>query len=346
MRPKPTAIRLAVCAALGVVALAPMVASAAQVLPNGVYQATINVTPVRHLTTGGKVTATIAKAGSNGAWNSTFTFGGSPSSSSNYMTDNATDIYTNPAAKTGTTYGSSKLGNGAGSWDMSVNGGTFTASNFQVDAIFGTAGGTFVQYGTITGGTIDQTSGAMTLDPSGRLGAVNGPTDSSGNLVLYNEPWSIPPIPTTDTPVNATTGYAEFTTGTTTNSGSGAGSIYGAPITANSDGTYNVILVSAGNVGTAWGTFGGASYMETWNVNLKPLLIAVDETASAQPGVAQLIDVKKNDTIGSGVTPTIVLPSLTSANGATLTVSSGKVSYTAPSNYIGKIGRASCRERV
>ena len=335
MRPKPTSIRLAVCAALGVVALAPMVASAA-VLPNGVYQATINVTPLRVIAGIG----TFAKPGSDGAWNSTFTFGGGPTAKSNYMTDNATDIATNPANQTGPFYGSSKLGGGAGSWDMNVNNGTFTASNFQVDAIFGTAGGTFVQYGTIPGGTIDQTSGAMTLDPSGRLGAVNGPIDTTtGDIVLYNEPWSIPPStatnPTTDTPVNANTGYAEFTTGTTTNSGIGSGPITGHDIVANSNGTYNVILVSAGNVGTAWGTFGGASYMETWNVNLKPLLIAVNDTASTPPGVPKLIDVEKNDTIGSGVTPTIVLLPSTNVNGATLAVSSGKVSYTALSGYTG-----------
>ncbi len=43
MRPKPTSIRLAVCAALSVVAVASVASAAA--LPNGVYQAIINPTP-------------------------------------------------------------------------------------------------------------------------------------------------------------------------------------------------------------------------------------------------------------------------------------------------------------
>jgi hypothetical protein len=236
------------------------------------------------------------------------------------MEDNGTDITCGSASGT---CGSSVAGDGvAGSWTMTVNGGTFTTSNFQVDSIPGTAGGTFVEYGSLNGGTIDQTTGAMSLDTTGRVGSVSNFSSS-----LFAEPWNIPDSGTTYTPL---------ITGTSSNYNASAaagttGTVTGHAIVANGNGTYNVILVSASYVGSAWGGFDGNPYMETWNVNLKPLLIVKDDTASAQPGVAQLIDVEKNDMIASGVTPTIVLPSSTSTNGATLTISAGKVSYTASS---------------
>ena len=243
MRPSPSSIRLAVCAALGVVAVAPA-AQAAPVLPNGVYQATINVTPTQVV-----AGSTFIVPGTDGAWNSTFSFNSTPKAAkSQGMTDNATDI-----TISGTSYGSSKAGDGAGSWDMTVNNGNWTASNFQVDSIAGTAGGTFVQYGSIVGGTVDQTTGAMTLDPTGRMGAI--PT-------VPGAKWNIP---------SGGTNYAQFTTGSQTNA---SGTIGGHDIVSNGDGTYNVILVSASNVGDAWGSsFASVPYMETWNVNLAPVPI-------------------------------------------------------------------------
>ena len=240
MRFNPSAIRLAVCAALGVVAVAP--AAQATVLPNGVYLATINPTPYT------APYGTLIKPGVDGAWNSSFSFSQLPKRTSQGMTDNNTDL-----TLTSGTYGSSKLGDGAGSWDMTVSGGTFTTSNFQVDAILTTAGGTFVQYGTITGGTIDQTSGAITLDPTGRLGAVGAG--------VYNAAWNIS---------STATAYTQFTTGSSTNVD---GTLTGHGIAANGDGTYNVILVSASDVGTAWGSFSTTPYVEAWNVNLAPVPI-------------------------------------------------------------------------
>ncbi len=240
MRPNPSLIRLAVCAALGVVAVAPAVQAAA--LPNGVYLATINPTPINALYT------SLIKAGTDGAWNSSFSFSHLPKGTSQGMEDNSTDLTLSSG-----TYGSSKLGNGAGSWTMTVNGGTFATPSFQVDAILTTAGGTFVQYGSITGGTIDQTTGAMTLDPTGRLGAVGAG--------VYDAAWNIPSGGTT---------YAQFTTGSSTNA---SGTLTGHGIVANSDGTYNVILVSASDVGDAWGSFATVPYVEAWNVNIAPVPI-------------------------------------------------------------------------
>ncbi len=316
MKLKKTLLSAAVLMALGTGGMAVTTVASAAVLPDGTYKATINVTPTS--TYRGN---TFYLTGSDGAWNSSFTFSALPATgTSQGMTDNSTDLTACGASGT-STCGSSQLGNGAGSWTMKVTGGTFTTSNFQADAIFTTAGGTFVEYGSMTGGTINQTTGAVTLDPTGRLGSV-------GNFqtALYNEPWNIPDAGGVKGALGTT--YAPLITGTSANAN---GSVTGRGITSNGDGTYNMILASASAVGVSWGGFDTNPYVETWNVTLTPLLIAKADSASAQPGVAQLIDVKKNDTIGSGVTPTIVLPSPTSTNGATLTVSSGKVSYTASS---------------
>jgi hypothetical protein len=254
MKLKKTALSVAVLVTLGLGGMAVGPVASAAVIANGNYVATINVTPLKYNTTNGVVTATLPKAGTDGAWNSTFSFGQLPSSTSNYMTDNDTDITVND-----NTYGSSKLGDAAGSWDMTVNGGSFTASNFQVDAIFATAGGTFVQYGSIVGGTIDQTTGAMTLDPTGRLGAIPTTVDNA---------WNIP---------SGGTAYAQFITGESTNAN---GSITGRDIGSNGDGTYNVILVSASNVGDAWGSqFATVPYAETWNVHIAPAPVPIPAAA-------------------------------------------------------------------
>ena len=310
MRPKPTLIRLAVCAALGVVALAP--AARAAVLPNGVYLATINPTSFTNTTPSADIVP-----GTDGAWNSTFSFNHLPGKKSQGMTDNSTDITSG-----GTIYGSSKLGNGAGSWDMTVSGTNFTASNFQVDAVLATAGGTFVQYGSIVGGTIDQSTGAMTLNPTGRMGAV---------LTVLGAAWNIPATP------SGSTAYAQLITGTSANAD---GSVTGhaiVPISGTND--YNVILVSASNVGTAWGSgFAKVPYVETWNVNLKLLLM--DDTTSAVPGVLRTINVESNDPIAkaSSHTLSIELPLTTSVNGATLKVVGYAVTYATPASFTTSTG--------
>ena len=330
MRPKPTSIRLAVCAALGVVALAPA-AQAASVLPNGVYLATINPTPYTaqaKFAANGSPTASalIVPKTSSGAWNSTFSFSRLPGRLSQGMTNNSVDI---PCGSASGTCGSSKSGNGAGSWDMTVNGGKFTTSNFQADAIFATAGGTFVEYGSLKGGTIDQSTGAMTLDPTGRLGSV-----SNFSSTLYDEPWNIPDNPLSPAGTLGPT-YAPLITGSSTNP---SGTVTGSPITSNGDGTYNVVLVSASQVGVDWGGFDGNPYIETWNVNLKPLLM--DDTPSAVPGELQTIDVESNDPIAkaSNYTLPIELPLTTSANGATLKVVGYAVTYATPASFFTSTG--------
>ena len=258
MKLKKTAISTAVLVTLGLGGMAVGPVASAAVLPDGIYQATINPTP---LTTPTPKALTVP--GTDGAWNSTFSFSSLPTKRSQAMEDNGNDFTCGSASGT---CGSSVGGDGvAGSWKMTVTGGTFTTSNFQVDSIPGTAGGTFVEYGSLSGGTIDQTTGTMSLDTTGRLGSVSNYESS-----LYDEPWNIP---------DATPGvYTPLITGTSSNYNASAaadttGSITGHTIVSNGDGTYNVILVSASDVGSAWGGFDGNPYMETWNVHLAPVPI-------------------------------------------------------------------------
>ena len=253
MKLKKTAISTAVLVTLGLGGMALGPVASAAVLPDGTYLATINPTTYTATTANGAPTpSSNIVEGADGAWNSTFSFNHLPGKKSQGMTDNSTDITSG-----GTTYGSSKLGNGAGSWDMTVSGTNFTASNFQVDAVLATSGGTFVQYGSIVGGTIDQSTGAMTLNPTGRMGAI--PT-------VPGAAWNIPATP------SGSTAYANLITGTSANAD---GSVTGhaiVPISGTND--YNVILVSASNVGTAWGSsFATVPYVETWNVHLAPVPI-------------------------------------------------------------------------
>lgn len=337
MKTQKTTLALAVGAALGIAALAPATASAAQLVPNGEYRLVINPTPIVTTYSG----ASFFKVGKDGNWNSTFTFGGiAPGSSSQGMTDNNTSV-ASPAGNRGSSVG----GDGyAGSIVIDVTGNTFTVKSFNVDAIPNTAGGTFVEYtdpskGTgpdTTGvsamtGTIDG-SGNMTFTPTGRLGAI------SAQPTLYDEAWNINPSAST---------YQSFSTGTASTQGSGGTvTINGAPVTTagdlNGDGVtdYKAVLVSGGLVGNAWGGFSGVGYLETWNVELLSGVRANADSATVTSGTASNIDVLNNDTAGTGVSVTVGLGSVSPSHGTVtvtnsgpFTLSSCKPSCAAPIRY-------------
>jgi hypothetical protein len=308
---KKSVLNTAVISALGMVAstaaLMPSTASAVAIA-DGAYLAIVNTTPT--ITAGTPSSPTTAyKFGKDGAWTSSFTFGlNAPQTGSQGQTDNNNSIVvTNPSSSSdsvGTpagTRGSSALGNGAGSFIISLAGGSFSIANFQMDAIDNTAGGTFVEYGTMTGGTTTGTGG-MTLDPTGRLGAVGGAFPSPG--ALHDERWNVP----------SGTAYRQFTTGASSNTATGvntgtqfinSGAITGHEAVTigdiNSDGKmdYNIILVSASSVGADWGGFNGAQYIEVWNMNLVstvPIPAAAWLLGSGLMGLAAVARRKKKDT--------------------------------------------------
>lgn len=250
---KKHSLKAAITLALGVAAIGPQMASAVTI-DDGVYSMTI---------VSGKATTAV---GTDGNWNSTFTFGcrlGATGCGSQNMTDNGTNVVYSTGLAAGTAFGSGVGADGvAGTIKMTIVGGVITSvSSFNVDLIKSTAGGDFAQYAnslTGMGGSISA-SGAMTFDPTGRLGAV------SGYDTLYNKPWNQQPL---------ATAYNTFTTGAATATGCVGSTTANPGCTVNgaaisgSAGNYTGVLVSAGNVGTNWGGFAGNPYFETWKIKL------------------------------------------------------------------------------
>ena len=216
--------RLLAYLALALIGLSPVMATA-QGIPDGGYVITIQQTP--ELIPG----TNIPDVGVDGDWNSSFTFGSLPTaSSSQRMTDNGFLI--------NATIGSSIPGDTyAGVIGITVANNNFSVNTFNIDAIFGTAGGNFVQYTndpTLMSGSIDAITGNVVFNPTGRLAAVDGVP----NLIGLR--WNVNP---------GATEWQPFTTGSSTNNN---GTINGTPLVnlgdVNGDGRddFEMVLVSAG----------------------------------------------------------------------------------------------------
>ncbi len=244
-------------------------------LSNGDYIMYINTTPTATTSSGG----TTYIFGKNGAWNSSFTFGGTaPSPSSQAMTDETSARHT-VLGSDGIARGSGIVGDGyAGKIGISVSSNAITFTSFSKDLILNTAGGDFVQYYSdatigpdastaVTGaggsGTINPITGALNMTFLNRLGAIGAPN------TLYNRIWNNDDV--------CGHGWTVFTTGSTStykNDCTTNATITGAPLSSlgdiNGDGItdYRAIFVSGGTIGSAWGSFAGANYFETWNVNI------------------------------------------------------------------------------
>lgn len=247
-------------ACAGLLTLSSQEAGAAG-LPDGQYTVGILETPEFIAGTG---IPDVGCSPSFACANTSFTFGGLPSASqSNRMTDNGFD---NPGSlyPDGVARGSSLGGDGfAGTFDITVTGGTFSVTNMQVDSIAGTAAATFVQYFPAgfagMSGTIDQSTGAMTLVPTGRLGATSSPA-------LFDNRWNVDDVTNL-----GSTAWEPFLSGSDSNS---AGTVSGAPISNIGDingdtlDDYHAVLVTASQVGTDWGTFTTASVIEIWSIDI------------------------------------------------------------------------------
>lgn len=234
---KKTAIHLGLTAALGVCALTLSTAASAGLVASGSYNLNILTTPTNVTSYGG----TSFKFGnSTVGYNSSFSFGGLPSPTSQGMTDNAT---------TANGYGGGIGGDGY----AGVLGITVSGDNFSVG-------------GTSMTGTIDG-SGNVSFTPTGRLGAVSG-------FPLFDLAWNINDASnctSTGCVSNGNTVITSFTSGTFVGA---AGSLAGKALTSlgdvNSDGItdYAGTIVSGGQVGSSWGGFFGAVYYEVWKFQL------------------------------------------------------------------------------
>ena len=226
--------------------------ASAQIIPDGDYTIAINPPPGAF----GFPLEIIGlpDPGTDGNWNSTFTFNSMPAFWSQPLADNDLMIMTVDGER-GSSYG----GDGyAGTVGIIVNGNTFTNFSFQFDTIKNTAGGNVAVYGPQSGmtGTIDQTTGQMTFTPTGRLAALElyPFVDKRWNVEVTTEPdWAS---------LNTNTASTVF------------GTIHGAPITnigdVNGDGRpdFSAILVSGSTLGSDWGGFQGAGFFEIWNVTI------------------------------------------------------------------------------
>ena len=197
-----------------------------------------------------------------------FAFGNCQTSGTGTLTDNTTQNQADTSSF-GLPYGSGIVGDGLmGVITFDLSGGSMSITSWSQDSYLGTAGGTFylrsTNLGTM-GGSIDG-SGNMTIDPTGRQGL-------AGNLLtaLGEQPWN---IDNATTVVGTPTGvYETITTGTSTNLQKGLGQPFTMTGSVLQDAGANMwtgTLVSAGNIGSAWGSsFDGTQYSELFNVTIK-----------------------------------------------------------------------------
>ncbi len=264
MQIKKRAVAAAVIATLGTVGT---IESAYAAIADGMYNLVINTTPTQsaswsatQTTTSGTVTVTGVTTsynfGSSTSWNSSFTFGGvAPNAASQGMNDNASTVASLAGPK-----GSGIGGDGwSGILGITVSGGGTVFSVNGVPTMSGTLSGTG--------------NNTMTLNVTGRKGAV------SSFPMLYDERWNVDNCTFNSSGScnnNGNSVYKSFSTTSATTVGSGgpatingkAASAYAADQNGDGKTDYKLTLVSGGQVGSDWGGFFGAGYLEVWNVKL------------------------------------------------------------------------------
>lgn len=249
----------AVAMGLGVIGQA-----AAATLTAGSYTMTIRETPEAYAPGSG-----LPDVGCTGTVcaNSSFTFGGYPSvSQSNRMTDSGTTV--------GGVGGIAGDGH-AGVINFDVNAaGDFTITSFSVDAIGGTAAGTFAQYAPdVSGmtGSIDA-AGNITFTPTGRIANTSAPAITGNPFNTPNYDFGPDGVPSADDIPGA---WTPFSTGTLAgpNAQAAPNSITGQALDASG----HAVLVSTNTygVGPNWGTFDQGIYYEVWSVDIAPAVIPV-----------------------------------------------------------------------
>ncbi len=210
-----------------------------------------------------------------------FAFGNCQATGTGVLTDNTTAAEASVTTTTSIgvlppgTYGSGIVGDGLmGKIGFTLsNTGAMTVTWYSQDSYLGTAGGTFyLDHGSNPlsemSGTIDS-SGSVAFTPTGRMGLAAKYASNLGT-----EPWNLD-----DTSDGKGTGlYTPFTTGTSTNRDQGslapAFTLTGTALTDAGANKWTGTLVSAGNIGSHWGTgFNNTQYSELWDVNIAPVPI-------------------------------------------------------------------------
>lgn len=222
-----------------------MPATASAVLSDGSWALTIVPTPT-FLSSYGSV---FPQIGSDGNWNSGFSYGGIPSAISTLgMTDNSVLL----GGK-----GSSIGGDGfAGIIEMNVSSGGITVP------------------GTSMTGSVDG-AGNMTFDPTGRQGMFDSPATLT-DLPFYIDD-AANCFSGSGCSSNGNTTWTTFTTGSASAiffSAQGGAPINGSVLSNAGDldgdaiDDFQGVLVSGGQIGSLWGSFFGVGYYEAWQVEI------------------------------------------------------------------------------
>lgn len=323
MKPTIKLLNAALAASIGITTT--IGSASAATLPNGNYDLVIKTTPT--FTYNGVIYNDI---GTDGAWNSSFTFGGLPGTASQPMTDTGATVMGADSISRGSGIDNDSY---AGILNINIKTDTFDTLTFSKDTIFNTAGGDFAQYvtsPTLSGdttqfiGTINKATGGMTLQPTRRYGAINAP-DS-----FYDKKWQVD-----NCNDSANTDWNVFTTGVSAPNTVGPikGTVLQDVSDVNGDGRTDTegVLVTGGNIGNEWGSFFCAAFYETWRINL--LARAINDTGSATILNDTVISVLQNDGTGSTGGATSQLAVINSTDGAlgttTITDSGKTVTYSA-----------------
>ncbi len=193
-----------------------------------------------------------------------FAFGNCQTSGSGTLQDNTTANQAD-ASGLGLPYGSGIVGDGlVGVIDFTLTGGNIGVTTFSQDSYLGTAGGTFYLRSLTNdsmSGSIDS-SGNMTLTPTGRVALATAFASTIGE-----QPWNID-----NTSNGLGTGlYEAWTTGTSGNRADGTTpgfTLTGAGLQDTGAGVWSGTLVSAGNIGAAWGDNDNTQYSEVFDINI------------------------------------------------------------------------------
>lgn len=349
MNTRRTALSAAILSIIGTLASHDG-ANAGTVAP-GLYDLVILTTQV---TTAATASGTISgySFGADGNWQSSFTFGGGipgkgdsdPSppviGTSQAMTDDGTSL---PSGR-----GSGIAGDGwAGIMRVRVNSnGSLSVSSFSKDVIFGTAGGNFVQYTdpAATGGpqgntsqftgTVNLSSGAMTLVPTGRLGAI------SAFPALIDERWNVDDVDGCpgQNPSNGNDIYLPFSTGSTGPNYLGSavnGKVFSATPDQNGDGISDFlgVIATGTDIGADWADFTCAQFFEIWRVRLLSVSPdVVSDSASAFQNNPVSINVLAND----AGQPALTITSKTNGANGTVAINAGtSITYTPNTGFLG-----------
>ena len=224
-----------------------------------------------------------------------------------------------------------------------------TGCAFQVDPYLNTPGGTFktamnnLDF-SLAGGTVDAL-GNMTLDVTNRIGLAGSFYDTIGQ-----QPWNIDNSSKLVRNGDPTTGLWEpLTTSSSSNYIPQIARRLNITLTgrsigdANTDGILDAILVSVGNVGTAWQSFDGTPYSEAFNVQfelISALPVANPDTLNTVQDTPLSIniasDLLANDTDASGSTLSFVsFTQPSQAGSAVVNNNDGTLTYTPANGFSG-----------